>query len=111
MIKIQGGTAKGWEDLCATCRSAHRMKGQGESSERTYCYMMGKFIPFPLASCSSYEDRRQPSVEEMKKIAWTLRTSASGNAIGFKAPVKNVDYTEQTSPIGPGFASTLVNIE
>jgi hypothetical protein len=40
-------------------------------------------ITFPFTYCTSYSDRRQPSVREMEEIAWILRSDPKRKEIGF----------------------------
>ena len=40
-------------------------------------------ITFPVTYCTSYSDRRQPSVREMEEIAWILRSDPKRKEIGF----------------------------
>lgn len=79
---VQGGTPIG-DPLCRTCRFCQRMKGQSEGQEIVYCQYLGKPMPFEAMECGMYEDKRQPSLNEMKRVAWVLRTEKFGRAIGF----------------------------
>jgi hypothetical protein len=86
-VKIQGGTAQhGETPLCQTCRYATIVKGVKLSDEIVECaqlaYGRGR-ITFPVTYCTTYSDRRQPSLREMEEIAWVLRTNARLNEIGF----------------------------
>jgi hypothetical protein len=40
-------------------------------------------ITFPVTYCTSYSDRRQPSVREMEEIARILRSDPKRTEIGF----------------------------
>jgi hypothetical protein len=40
-------------------------------------------MTFPVTYCTSYSDRRQPSVREMEEIAWILRSDPKRKEIGF----------------------------
>jgi hypothetical protein len=40
-------------------------------------------ITFPVTYCTSYSDRRQPSVREMEEIAWILHSDPNRKEIGF----------------------------
>jgi len=35
------------------------------------------------AACSKYDDRRQPSLYDMRRMAWILRTDEKRNVVGF----------------------------
>jgi hypothetical protein len=86
-LKIVGGTAQhGEPSLCGTCRHATVVKGAALRDEIVECDRLSSpraRIPFPVASCSGYSDRRHPSLREMEEIAWILRTDARKNRIGF----------------------------
>src|SRR5262245_18760657 len=40
-------------------------------------------IPFKVMQCTDYEDRRLPGFDNMKEIAWQIRTKSAGNIAGF----------------------------
>ena len=86
-IKIRGGTVShGEPSLCLTCRSATVVKGVSLRHEVVECGQLSQGqnrITFPVTMCSSYTDRRQPSVREMEEIAWVLRSDTKSKAIGF----------------------------
>jgi hypothetical protein len=37
----------------------------------------------PIVACSKYDDRRLPSLRDMRQTAWILKTKADKTAIGF----------------------------
>ncbi|MGH9408044.1 MAG: hypothetical protein ACRD1V_01165 [Vicinamibacterales bacterium] len=86
-VKIRGGTVNGGESpLCQTCRFATIVRGPRLRDEIVECanLMFGRGrITFPVTYCTSYSDRRQPSIREMEDIAWVLRTDVRRNEIGF----------------------------
>lgn len=89
-FKIYGGTARGDEpSLCLTCRHATIVRGRNLHDEIVECRLLsyndGR-VSFPVRACSSYSDRRQPSVFEMELIAWELRTDRKKGPIGFHPP-------------------------
>lgn len=57
-----------------------------------YCRRLGmedpKLMSVVVSECSEYDDKRVPSLWEMKKIAWTLVVDKSGRRIGFTPPKK-----------------------
>src|SRR3954449_8374527 len=86
-VKIRGGTARnGDAPLCQTCRYATIVKGPAIGDDIIECaelaYGRGR-ITFPVTYCTSYSDRRQPSIREMEDIAWILRSDPKRNEIGF----------------------------
>jgi hypothetical protein len=85
-IKVKGGTPAGVQSLCTTCRWAHIVKGSSASQKVVRCgrfYYDPRVIPFSVSECSSYDDKRIPSVGSMEQIAWILLTKKTGRHIGF----------------------------
>jgi hypothetical protein len=84
-IKIKSGTPAGAQTLCTTCRWAHIVKGFCASQERICCRWLtyDPVVSFPVSECSSYDDKRIPSVRDMEQIAWILLTKKTGRHIGF----------------------------
>lgn len=86
-IKIRGGTADhGQRSLCETCRWATVIRGTRLDDEIVHCAQLSwknQRVTFPVVSCSSYGDRRRPTVREMEEIAWILRSDPQRNKIGF----------------------------
>jgi hypothetical protein len=86
-FKVVGGTSRhGESSLCATCRYATIIKGVALKDEIVECGQLASphsRVPFAVASCTGYSDRRAPSLRDMEDIAWVLRTDARKNAIGF----------------------------
>ena len=75
----------GNESRCDTCVSARIIQGYAESERIVFCdatYPTAR-IPFKVMQCSMYEDRRLPDFENMKAIAWQIRTKSAGNIAGF----------------------------
>jgi hypothetical protein len=85
MNKVKGGTLRGGLSLCVTCRAAHNVTGMN-NQYLTICRIgpgPGFVVKFPVAECSSYDDKRIPSVWDMEKIAWEVRSRNRG-PVGFK---------------------------
>lgn len=69
-----------------TCRYATIARGPSLRDEIVECqelYSRRGRIAFPVTYCTSYSDRRQPSVREMEEIAWILRSDPKRKEIGF----------------------------
>ena len=86
-MKIRGRTVnEGEPPLCQTCRYATVVRGPALRDEIVECqelmFRRGR-LTFPVNYCTSYSDRRQPSVQEMEEIAWILRNDPKRNKIGF----------------------------
>ena len=85
-VKIRGGTVSGGDaPLCQTCRYATIVRGARLRDEIINCRWLDdeSRITFPVASCTSYSDRRQPSLRDMEDAAWILRTDVRRHEIGF----------------------------
>ena len=92
-FKIYGGTARDDEpSLCLSCRHATIIRGKNLHDEIVECsllYHEDSRITFPVAFCSGYSDRRQPTVRQMEQIAWELRTDRKKGLIGFHPPKRH----------------------
>ncbi|MCI0352714.1 MAG: hypothetical protein L0Z53_25110 [Acidobacteriales bacterium] len=95
--KVYGGTPVGNESRCDTCVHARIVKGYAESERITICdYSYPPLqIPFKVFECSDYADKRLPGYEEMKEIAWILRSKSAGHQAGFLTPDQNAKLEEQ----------------
>ena len=86
-LKIQGGTVQhGEPSLCVSCRHATVVQGPSLHDRIVDCGQLAggrSRVPFPVASCTGYSDRRQPTLREMEDVAWVLRTDSRSKRIGF----------------------------
>ncbi|HEY7575559.1 MAG TPA: hypothetical protein VIB08_10380 [Thermoanaerobaculia bacterium] len=86
-VKVQDGTPHhGEPSLCVSCRNATFVRGPRLEDEIVECSELWsdrKFVRFPVRACSSYSDRRQPTLRDMEDAAWILRTSGKTSRIGF----------------------------
>ena len=89
-FKIYGGTARDDEpSLCLSCRRATIVRGRTLHDEIIECSLLNdgdSRITFPVMSCSSYSDRRHPTLYNLELIAWELRTDRKQGPIGFHPP-------------------------
>jgi hypothetical protein len=68
--------------LCGSCRNGSLAKTvNGHFVAR--CDWFNAEILEPIASCSKYDDLRVPSLYDMRRTAWILRTDEKRKAIGF----------------------------
>jgi hypothetical protein len=74
--KVIGGTPRSGASLCLTCRNAQVMRGQN-FEQHVFCHVPAKGleVTYPVSSCSSYDDKRQPALYHMQKIAWNITTT------------------------------------
>jgi hypothetical protein len=86
---VEGGTIYG-EPLCRTCHHSIYIKGKAEGQEMLMCesigFMLKAPLPFEAYECSSYSDKRLPSLHDMEKTAWIIQSDAINNKIGFVSP-------------------------
>src|SRR6478736_1253278 len=80
--KVYGGTPIGNESRCDTCTHARIIQGYAESERIVICTGMYDpiRIPFKVMQCTDYEDRRLPDFENMKEIAWQIRSKSAGTS-------------------------------
>jgi hypothetical protein len=92
-FKVKGGTPEGCESLCKTCTQGHIISGFSASEMEVFCrtFYIEREIRFPVRECTFYEDRRLASKEDMKEIAWNLR-STNGK------PTRNVGFASGFAP-------------
>jgi hypothetical protein len=89
--RVYGGTPVGSESRCDTCTHARIIQGYAESEKIVFCNSLWEpiRIPFNVRQCSAYEDKRLPDVDELKEIAWQIRSKSAGSVAGFvTAPEK-----------------------
>jgi hypothetical protein len=78
--KVIGGTPRGNESLCVTCRMAHNIVGVN-MQRITVCRSGQSFqVRFPVSECSVYDDKRMPALYQMQDIAWEVKSRSHGPA-------------------------------
>ena len=86
-INIRGGTVDhGQRSLCETCRWSTIVRGPRLENEIVECSQLSyrnQRVTFPVTSCSSHADRRQPRLRDMEEVAWVLRSDPHRNQVGF----------------------------
>ena len=72
------------ESLCYTCRHSHIVRGFTESDELVYCDFgyPTRLVPFPVRECTSYRNRNESDLDDMRDIALFVRPS-KGPAPGY----------------------------
>ena len=97
LIKVRGGTpADHGETLCDTCRNAKVIRGQRFEEHLVFCRGLSYppvRIAFRVASCSDYEDHREPTYHELFEKAWILRPPTRRRTAGF-VRVSDLDARE-----------------
>jgi len=85
--KVYGGTPQGNESRCDTCLYSRIVKGYAQSEQIVMCdriYDLPMRIPFKVAECSDYLDRRLPSFDELEKIALDITVERGRKVSGFR---------------------------
>jgi hypothetical protein len=89
-IKVHGGTPQDHQrSLCSTCAYSLILQGAAVSERKVLCSELKngygqEEVPFEIVTeCSAYSDKTKPSLHEMQKIAFILKTDPRGKPIGF----------------------------
>jgi hypothetical protein len=86
--------------LCGSCRHGSLATTVG-GSILVRCDWFDWNVLEPIAICSKYDDRRLPSIHDMRQTAWILKTNADKTAIGFVSNEqwrKSKDYRREFLP-------------
>lgn len=89
MNKVQDGTPLHSENLCESCSQCAHFTGHAVSQDIRICqavYESPMRLTYPIYKCTEYLRRKDPTLRDMKEIAWIVRTSVTGNTIGFYSP-------------------------
>jgi hypothetical protein len=85
-VKVRDGTVNhGDASLCSSCRHAMVTKGARLGEELVRCGVRWQLvaISFRVTSCTEYQDRALPTLDDMEEIAWSLRSTPRGKKVGF----------------------------
>lgn len=86
-IKVQDGTPRSDEkSLCLRCRNAAIRQGV-DLQYKIRCYTFEENVTYAVSKCTAFDDKRQPSLFDMRAVAWNVETRNRGPA-GF-VPGKN----------------------
>lgn len=89
MIKVYEGTpTHGGTSLCRRCRDAQIVKERHTGKVIQYCQSRGelKVIPWNVSECSEFDDKGQPALWQMEKVAWRIRPDKKADQAGFLDP-------------------------
>ena len=83
--RVYGGTPQGSESRCETCINSRSIKGYAESERIVICdrFYPSMVVPFKVAECNDYEDRRLPDYELLEKIALDITVERGRKVSGF----------------------------
>jgi hypothetical protein len=79
------------ETLCKTCRFGI-MAQHPDTTFVVSCSKMGDFgkiIKKPVATCTGYENKNEPTEWDLRQTAWDIKVSSKGGFIGFSPPAKD----------------------
>ena len=83
-LKVLGGTRSlGAPRLCDSCQSGVVRRGAPDSDEEIFCTITEQRLARAVVECNRYVDRNQPSLWDMRQIAWVLDTDPRRQRIGF----------------------------
>jgi hypothetical protein len=108
VLKVQNGTQRSDVNLCLSCRMALHIQSAQSSNEVLLCSASGQpplRISEPVGKCSGYLDKNQPTLYDLRDIAWTLMTDKGGRSLGFHSPEELRERNESKGepPSVPGF--------
>jgi hypothetical protein len=92
-IKIDGGTPKHHgEHLCLSCSCCQHIRGAQMDHDVVLCHTRGnsppRHIKWVVTQCNDYEDKRQPALWQMEKIAWRFSVDNKKKTAGFLTPAQ-----------------------
>ena len=100
-LKVLKGTRSAHTPrLCDTCRSGVVRRGAADSDEQIYCTIVEREVRTRVVECNRYVDRTQPSLWDLRQIAWVLRTDNKRRAIGF-VPAKEWERLNEDEELLP----------
>ncbi len=83
-LKVLNGTRSELAPrLCDTCQSGVVRRGAAESDEHIYCNFIRREVRMRVVECNAYSDRSQPSLWDLRQMAWVLDTDSKRQRIGF----------------------------
>ena len=83
-LKVLNGTRSALAPrLCDTCQSGVVRRGAAESDEHVYCTFIRREVRTRIVECNVYTDRSQPSLWDLRQIAWVLDVDAKRQRMGF----------------------------
>src|SRR5262245_20800761 len=105
-IRVKGGTPEEGSSLCITCSWGVVRTGFRAAESETFCQAVRSSprVPFKVRECTSYEDRRIPSLYSMEKIGWALLTKSVGRSVGFVTSAKFREIEGEDAEIVPDSA-------
>ena len=69
--------------LCDTCQSGVVRRGAAESDEHIFCRNIEREVRTRVVECNVYVNRSQPSLWDLRQIAWVLDVDSKRQRMGF----------------------------
>lgn len=71
--------------LCDTCWNGLIVRGAADSDEQVFCNSLDAPVKLSMrvVECSRFNDKSQPSLYDLRKIAWVLDVDPERQPIGF----------------------------
>lgn len=90
-FKVNGGTPRHFgEHLCLSCSMCQHIRGTQLDQDMVLCHTRGgspaRQIKWTVTRCNDYEDKRQPALWQMEKIAWRFSVDNKRKKAGFITP-------------------------
>lgn len=85
-ITVIGGTARGSENLCHTCKNA-LVREDNFNRQSVKCSAGAGWVKTKTVRCSDYIHRNLTEKWDLEKIAWTITADPKGK-VGFTPPKK-----------------------
>jgi hypothetical protein len=83
-LKVLHGTRSSHAPrLCDTCHSGVVRRGAADSDEHVYCTIIEREVRTRVVECNRYTDRTQPSLWDLRQIAWILHADSKRQKMGF----------------------------
>jgi len=82
-IKVINGTRAGEKRLCDTCSEGIVMRGASANEEAVFCEEMRRHVPIHVVECNRFKQGGQPSLWDLREIAWVLNVDSRRQKIGF----------------------------
>lgn len=86
-MRVVKGTPIHGESKCLSCQNAMVIQGYAETQQQIVCtYARSRLMPFPVASCSCYEQKNTLDLHAMMQMAYILESKEG--KYGFRRPTE-----------------------
>lgn len=88
-FQVVNGTRANEARLCDSCADGVVMRGSSRNEEIVFCEEMQRNVGIHVVECNRYKVGGQPSLYDMREIAWVLQTDSKRQKIGFHRLVED----------------------